>query len=30
VLDAAYVNGTLLSDDGSKIHLGSLGVGYRF
>lgn len=30
VLDAAYVNGTLLSDDGRNTHLGSLGVGYRF
>lgn len=30
VLDAAYVNGSLLSDRGSRHHLGSLGVGYRF
>lgn len=30
VLDAAYVNGTLLSARGSRHHLGSVGAGYRF
>lgn len=30
VVDAAYVDGTLLSNDGSKMHLGSVGLGYRF